>query len=53
MLVVIGLVVMLLGLLTFGIANLRQLVIGRWRWLPLATALMGLIGFFGFGGEGG
>jgi hypothetical protein len=51
MLVVIGLMAMLLGLLALGIANLRQQILGRWRWLPLVTALMGLIGFFGFGGE--
>jgi hypothetical protein len=40
-----------LGLLWFGVLNLRQPVIGRWRWLPLATGLMGAIGFFLFSGE--
>jgi hypothetical protein len=50
-LVLIGLAVMLLGLIGFGIANLRQPILGRWPWLPLATGLMGFIGFFLFSGE--
>jgi len=49
--VIIGLGVMLIGLIPFGIANLRQPVLGRWQWLPLATGLMGFIGFFLFSGE--
>ena len=49
--VLIGLPVMLLGLILFGIANLRQPILGRWKWLPLATGLMGFIGFFLFSGE--
>jgi hypothetical protein len=49
--VIIGLTVMLIGLIPFGIANLRQPVLGRWQWLPLATGLMGFIGFFLFSGE--
>jgi len=50
-LVLIGLAVMLLGLILFGVATLRQPILGRWQWLPLATGLMGFIGFFLFSGE--
>jgi hypothetical protein len=35
----------------FGILNLRQPILGQWRWLPLATGVMGFIGFFFFSGE--
>ena len=42
---------MLIGLIWFGIANLRRPILGRWQWLPLATGLMGVIGFFLFSGE--
>ena len=49
--VILGLTVMLIGLILFGIANLRQPVLGRWQWLPLATGLMGFIGFYLFSGE--
>jgi len=48
--VLIGLAVMLIGLIGFGIASLRQPILGRWPWLPLATGLMGFIGFFLFSG---
>ncbi|NQU29447.1 MAG: hypothetical protein HQ525_02140, partial [Anaerolineae bacterium] len=50
-LVLIGNAALLIGLILFGIANLRQPILGRWRWLPLATGVMGFIGFFMFGGE--
>jgi len=50
-LVLIGLFLMLPGLIAFGVANLRQPILGRWQWLPLATGLMGFIGFFLFSGE--
>ncbi len=49
--VIIGLTVMLMGLILFGIANLRQPVLGHWQWLPLATGLVGFIGFYLFSGE--
>ena len=49
-LVFIGLLFLLIGLIWFGILNLRQPVLGRWRWLPLATGLMGFIGFVVFRG---
>ena len=49
--VIIGLAVMLIGLILFGIANLRQPILGRWQWLPLATGLVGFVGFFLFSGE--
>ena len=49
--VIIGLTAMLIGLILFGIANLRQPNLGRWQWLPLATGLMGFVGFFLFSGE--
>ena len=49
--VIIGLALMLVGLIVFGIANLRAPILGRWQWLPLATGLIGFIGFFLFRGE--
>ncbi len=48
---VLGLLLLTIGLIWFGILNLRQPVLARWQWLPLATALMGFVGFFLFGGE--
>jgi hypothetical protein len=39
------------GLIWFGVLNQRHPVLGRWQWLPLATGLMGFIGFFLFSGE--
>ncbi len=49
-LVLLGLVLMIPGLILFGISNLRTPVIRRWNWLPLATGVMGFIGFFLFSG---
>jgi hypothetical protein len=51
LLVIIGLALLLAGLIWFGILNLRQPVVSRWRWLPLFTGLMGFIGFFLFSGD--
>jgi hypothetical protein len=51
LLVIVGLLLLLIGLIWFGILNLRQPVLSRWPWLPLATGLMGFIGFFLFSGE--
>ena len=51
LLVIIGLLILLIGLIWFGILNLRQPVLRHWQWLPLATGLMGFIGFFLFSGE--
>lgn len=51
LLVLIGLLFLLIGLIWFGILNLRQPMLNRWQWLPLATGLMGFIGFFLFSGE--
>ena len=50
-LVIIGLLLLLIGLISFGILALRQRVLTRWRGLPLVTGLMGFIGFFLFIGE--
>ena len=50
-LVLIGMLFLTIGLAWFGILNLRQPVLARWQWLPLATALMGFVGFFLFSGE--
>jgi hypothetical protein len=50
-LVTLGLAAMLLGLILFGVANLHRPVLGWGQWLPLATGLMGFIGFFLFSGE--
>ncbi len=49
--VVIGLILLLVGLIWFGILNVRKPVLSGWKWLPLATGLMGFIGFVLFGGE--
>ncbi len=49
--VFIGLLLLLIGLIWFGILNLRQPMLNRWQWLPLVTGLMGFIGFFLFSGE--
>jgi hypothetical protein len=51
LLVFVGLAVMLVGLIWFGIVTVRQPILGRWQWLPLATGLMGFVGFFLFRGE--
>jgi hypothetical protein len=50
-LVLVGLLSLIVGLIGFGVLNLRQPVLARWHWLPLATGLMGFIGFFLFSGE--
>lgn len=50
-LVLLGMLLMLSGLILFGISNLRAPVIARWKWLPLLTGLMGFTGFFLFSGE--
>ena len=50
LLVLLGLLLLLIGLVWFGVINLRNPVTSRWRWLPLATGLMGIIGFIGFSG---
>lgn len=49
--VILGLTAMLLGLILFGIINLRQPILDRWQWLPLASGLMGFVGFFLFSGQ--
>jgi hypothetical protein len=49
--VLLGVALLLLGLIVFGIVNLRHPILGRWNWLPLATGLAGFVGFFLFGGE--
>jgi hypothetical protein len=51
LLVLIGLLFLLIGLIWLGILNLRQPILNRWRWLPLATGLMGFLGFVVFGGQ--
>lgn len=48
---VIGLLLMVIGLIWFGVLALQRQVALRWRWLPLATGLMGFTGFFLFSGE--
>ena len=50
-LVLLGMLLLVSGLIWFGVLNLRQPVISQWQWLPLATGLMGFIGFFLFSGE--
>ncbi len=48
--VFVGLLLLLTGLLWFGLLALRRPIVGRWRWLPLATGLMGFCGFVLFSG---
>lgn len=50
LLVLIGLSLSLIGLIWFGILNLRQQILQHWSWLPLVTGLTGL-SFPLFGGE--
>ena len=50
-LVLLGMLLLMVGLIWFGILNLRKPVLTRWQWLPLATGLMGAGGFFLFSGE--
>ena len=51
LLVIIGLLGLLIGLIWFGVLNLRRPVLSRWAWLPLATGLFGFIGFILLRGE--
>jgi hypothetical protein len=51
LLVLIGVLVLLIGLIWLGVLNLRQPILTRWPWLPLATGLMGFIGFVVLGGR--
>jgi hypothetical protein len=51
LLVIVGVLLLLIGLIWFGILNLRQPVLRQAQWLPLATGLAGLVTFFIFGGE--
>jgi hypothetical protein len=50
LLVFVGLLLLLIGLIWFGMLNLRRPMLRYWRWLPLFTGLMGFIGFFLFSG---
>ncbi len=51
LLVLIGMLFLLTGLLWLGVLNVRQPILTRWPWLPLATGLMGFIGFVLLGGR--
>ena len=51
LLVIIGMLGLLIGLIWFGVLNLRRPVLSRWTWLPLATGLFGFIGFILLRGE--
>ena len=44
--VLLGVLLLIVGLIWFGVLSLRQPILGRWQWLPLATGLVGFIGFF-------
>jgi len=50
-LVLLGMLLMLPGLILFGISNHRLSVSARWKWLPVLTGLMGFTDFFLFSGE--
>ena len=47
-LVLIGMLFLLIGLVWFGLINMRKPLLARWQWLPLATGLMGFLGFIAF-----
>ena len=49
-LVLIGMLFLLIGLVWFGLINMRKPLLARWQWLPLATGLMGFLGFIVFSG---
>lgn len=51
LLVMIGLLVLLLGLIAFGVLTVRRSVIPRAPWLPLATGLVGFVCFVFYSGE--
>jgi hypothetical protein len=51
LLVLLGMLLLIPGLIWFGVLNLRRPVLTHWQWLPLATGLMGFTGFFLFSGE--
>lgn len=51
LLVILGGLLLFVGLLWFGMLNLRRPVLTYWRWLPLCTGLLGVLGFIGFSGE--
>jgi hypothetical protein len=44
--VLIELAALLSGLIPFGISNLRRPILAHWQWRPLATGVLGFIGFF-------
>jgi len=46
LLVILGVAILLIGLIWFGILNLKEKGMRGWKWLPLTTGLMGVIGFF-------
>lgn len=50
--VLVGLLLLVVGLLWFGILNWRRPVLAHWQWLPTVTALMGFAGFMLVGSEG-
>lgn len=45
LLVALGVLFSLIGLIWFGLLNLRQPLLGHWFWLPLVTGLLGFTGF--------
>lgn len=49
--VLAGMLLLIPGLIWFGLLNLRQRILAKWQWLPLTTGLMGFAGFFLFTGE--
>ena len=51
LLVILGGLLLFVGLLWFGMLNLRRPVLTYWRWLPFCTGVVGIIGFVGFSGE--
>jgi hypothetical protein len=51
LLVLIGVLFLLIGLIWLGVLNLRQPILTGRPWLPLATGLMGFIGFVVLGGR--
>lgn len=50
LLIFVGLLCSLVGLIWFGLLNVRQPISSRWSWLPLITGLLGFCGFVVFRG---
>ena len=51
LLVILGVLLMVVGLVLFGVVNLRSRALEYWQPLPLGIGLLGFVAFFLFGGD--